>query len=174
MNLKNTEIVELAKFFLFDPDALKIQYTFEANAKMKENVKAFTETYKSLVDMEQNITLLKSSKLYKEFYEDLKDLVKDHLKKNEDGTLQESEKGEIPILPGKDQEVFKAQEDLSNTEKYKDFWTAKKQKEADLKTTLAATNTTEIKSIKLSQININDLTLTPSQWNLLSVLIEPK
>ena len=172
LKIKNKDLVESAKFFLFDPKANWIEYSEESNELMIRNISVFRELYSTLYNLEMEISELKKSEKYKSFIDALLDLSKDFLDlgyEYDESTIHKT--GGIPILQGCESEVMSIKESLTKDPEYSDFFDSLNSKESDFITTLNALNTSDVYKIPYDSTNVKDLKFTQAQWYVLSLII---
>ena len=171
--LKNSEIIELTKFFLMDSDSSKVQFSLEAHELMNINIEYFKSVYLQHARLEQSIVDLKKSDEYTEFLSELESLIKDdHLVKKPDGTLERTKEGIVPILPGHDDDVTEAYSKLSTAQKYENLFKQIRFLEEKLKKSLSSQTDMEISFIDPCEINLDSLKLNRSQWEVLKLILK--
>ena len=170
--LTNTQVIELAKFFLLDQASSKIEMSFASHVFMKENLKIFKEVFNEFATLERSVMELSQSEEMIKYYEELKELIIDHLEKDEDGKLIPNPDGSNRIIAGHEKDVQEINAEFSKSEKWVEFFDSKRKAEEDFRDDLAAECSQEINFIPLASLDLNNVKLNSNQWSILELIIE--
>jgi len=173
MKLKNSDIVELVKLFFTDMLTQSVQYTYEANKIMTNNLFNLREAYQDILSLEKELLELQSSEEHQKSMSALIDLVKDdHLEKDSEGNLLKDSTGLGRIIPGHEEEVLKIKADFSENSEYSEFIQYLKSVEENYRKCISSYADADFEKISIKDINHDQLKLSNYQWQVLSLLVD--